>query len=149
MPVLYNTNRFHFTLLPTNDSVQGVVRHFLLHLHLIQYVSIDNMLHAYGSSIVTVDRVISTQIRSMIPAVLNSTLFTLHLELDWAWNLMTALGDVSSDMGITDREIVDLGCREILIALFDVVAGENGTGKIITVDVRTSIDVESIWVCRR
>lgn len=79
MPIFYDMNRFHYTILPTVPSVQGVLRHFMLHLHLMQHVSIDYMLHTYASDISEVDRLVSTRIRSVTNGCPNLRTFTLHL----------------------------------------------------------------------
>ncbi len=79
MPIFYDTNRFHYTILPTVPSSQGVLRHFLLHLHLMQHISIDYMLHNSASDISQVDRLVSTRIRSVTNGCPNLRTFTLHL----------------------------------------------------------------------
>lgn len=79
MPVFYDMNRFHYTILPTVASVQGVLRHFNMHLDLMQYVSIDYMLHTAASDISEVDKLVSTRVRSVINDCPNLRTFTLHL----------------------------------------------------------------------
>lgn len=79
LPVFYDTNRFHYTILPTVPSVHGVLRHFTTHLHFMQHVSIDYMLHTSASDISEVDRLVSTRVRSVIDGCANLRTFTLHL----------------------------------------------------------------------
>ena len=79
MPIFYAVNRFHYTILPTVPSVQGVLRHFMMHLHLMQHVSIDYMLHTSASDVSEVDRLVSTRVRSVIDGCPRLRTFTLHL----------------------------------------------------------------------
>lgn len=79
IPIFYYMNRFHYTILPTVPSVQGVLRHFLMHLHLMQHISIDYMLHASASDISEADRLVSTRIQSVTNGCPNLRTFTLHL----------------------------------------------------------------------
>ena len=79
MPIFYEINCFHFSILPTVPSLQGVLQHFLLHLDLMQYVSIDYMLHTYASDISEVDRLVSTRVRSVVQGCPRLRTFTLHL----------------------------------------------------------------------
>lgn len=78
-PIFYDTHPFHYTILPTVPSTQGVLRHFLLHLHLMQHISIDDTLHNSATDISQVDRLVSTRIRSVTNGCPNLRTFTLHL----------------------------------------------------------------------
>lgn len=79
MPILYDLNRFHYSILRTIPSIQGVFSQFLMHLHLMQHVSIDYMLSSYASDISEVDRLVSTRIRSINDGCPRLRTFTLHL----------------------------------------------------------------------
>ena len=83
LPVFYQTNGFHYSILPTVASVQCTLPHFLLHLHLMQHVSIDYMLHTTASEINNVDGVLSTRISSIVDGCPSLRTFTLHLLTFW------------------------------------------------------------------
>ena len=77
-PIFYGRNQFHHALLPT-VYIEGYIRHFSLHLNLMQYVSIDYMLHSSANNISAADLVISTRVRSIVDNCPNLREFTLYL----------------------------------------------------------------------
>ena len=79
IPIFYNLNQFHYSILRTVPSVQGVLSHFMLHLHLMQHVSIDYMLSTYACHISEVDRLVSTRVKSINDGCPRLRTFTLHL----------------------------------------------------------------------
>ena len=79
MPIFYDMNRFHYTIVPSVASVQGVLPHFTMHLHFMQDVSIDYMLHTAARDISEADRLVSTRIQSVIDRCPNLRTFKLHL----------------------------------------------------------------------
>ena len=77
-PIFYSTNQFHHALLPT-VYIEGYIRHFSLHLDLMQYVSIDYMLHSSADNISAADLIISTRVRSIVNNCPNLRTFNLYL----------------------------------------------------------------------
>ena len=83
LPVFYQINRFHYSILPTVASVKCTLPHFLLHLHLMQHVSIDYMFHSAASEINQIDRILCSRIQSIVDGCPTLRTFTLHLLTFW------------------------------------------------------------------
>ena len=145
-PVFYAMNRFHYTILPTVPSVQGVLRHFAMHLHLMQHVSIDYALHTSASDVSEVDRLVSTRLRSVINGCPNLRTFTLPL-LTFFEN--TALHQGLSGGSQTALELGRLAARlEDRTYCLDWICIVTHGNSVALLDLRNGVATGEDWVMR-
>lgn len=145
-PIFYDKNRFHYTILPTVSSVQGVLRHFLMHLHLMQHVSIDYTLHTLASDVSEADRLVSTRVRSVVNGCPNLRTFTLQLltlfENEELHRGLSASSQTASELSRLAARLED--ATYCLDWICIVTHGDSGA----IADLRTGITPAGGWLLR-
>lgn len=79
MPIFYELNRFHYTILRMGPSFYDNLDHFRMHLHLMQHVSINYTVYTPRWTISEADEHVCTHVRSITNGCPRLRTFTLCL----------------------------------------------------------------------